>query len=76
MKATISSNLLRLFSLAALAVALTVAPASAQKPWVNDECRKFAGCLLCEWEDCEVADCRDPDGEGHVHMKCDGEESS
>lgn len=74
MKATISSNLLRLLGLAALAVTLTVAPASAQMPWENDECRTFAGCKLCEWEGCEVIDCR-KEGKGHVHMECSGETS-
>ncbi len=69
----IFSDRLRLLSLAALAAILIAAPTSAQKPWENDECVQFAGCSLCEWEDCEVIDCRDDDGAGHVHMECSGE---
>lgn len=68
-----SSNLLRLLSLAALSAILMVAPASAQKPWENDECSEFAGCSLCTWEDCEVIDCRDEEGAGPVRMECGGE---
>lgn len=74
METTIRANPLRLLSLLALAITLIVTPAPAQqKPWENDDCRDFAGCKLCEWEDCEVIDCRDDEGAGHVHMDCTGE---
>ena len=67
------SDLIRLVAIVALAATFVIAPASAQFPWENDDCKPFAGCSLCEWDaggsTCEVIDCTE-DGSGHARMEC------
>ena len=59
MKALISSNLARIAGLALLAAVFSFSPGEALMP--TPECEEFAGCLLCENDDCEFIICDEHD---------------
>ena len=76
MEAFLSSTSVRLVGLVLLAAVSSFPPAHAQEPEGQLSCfAEFAGCKLCEYEDCEVIDCRGADGVGtnDVHVECSGD---
>ena len=61
MKTLLSSSIVRLSGLALLIAALLVPPVEAATP----DCEEFAGCQLCENDNCEIIICDDS-----VNMEC------
>ena len=64
MKALISSSVVRIAGLTLLAAVFSFSPGEALMP--APDCREFAGCMLCENDDCEFIICDE-----HDEKECD-----